>query len=150
MAEEPQTSCRAFSSNAKPSCRYDQVVKYFHGIAARDEMLLFKRIREGAFGGECLQQIRKVYRECCLLNGKDDEVWLYGFSRGAYVVRAVAGLLHYIRALVSAQGPDKTFEQDFEEALKVYRKMQRSDKLGTGQVGIYLSIRHILGSMTLR
>lgn len=93
------------------------------------------------FGGDCIEQIKKVYRECCLLNGKEDEVWLYGFSRGAYVVRAVTGLLHYIRALVSAEGPDKTFERDYEEALKVYRKMQKSDKLGTGQVYIYLCDR---------
>lgn len=109
-------------------------MKYFPGIAAHDEIIFLQRMKEGAFGGECLSQIKEVYRECCRLNGKEDEVWLYGFSRGAYVVRAVAGLLHYMRALNSAEGLDATFEKDYKQALKVYREMQKCDQLGTGQV----------------
>lgn len=126
-----------FCSDSKPTCRYKQVVKYYPGIAAHDEILFFDRIREGAFGGECLSQIREVYRDCCRLKGKEDEVWLYGFSRGAYVVRAVAGLLHYIRALDSADGPDAVFQRDYKDALKIYRNMQKSDQLGAGQVRIW-------------
>lgn len=48
-----------------------------------------------------------------------NEIWLFGFSRGAYVVRAVASLLHHIRALTSAGNLD--FDKDFKHALQVYR-----------------------------
>lgn len=86
----------------------------------------------GVFGSRCLDQIRSVYQECCRLDGPEDEVWLYGFSRGAYVARAVAGLLHYLRALVSADDQQK-FQHDYKEALKTYRTMHKDRKLGDGQ-----------------
>ncbi|KAH0433899.1 hypothetical protein CcaCcLH18_05651 [Colletotrichum camelliae] len=63
-------------------------------------------------------------------------------DRGAYVVRAVAGLLHYIRALTSADASDSSFEADYNAALETYRAMQRQSKLGDGQ------IHHLLSTAT--
>lgn len=81
---------------------------------------------------KCFDQIKSVYRECCRL-GPEDEVWLYGFSRGAYVMRAVAGILHYVCAIASAtpvsEGPNKAFEDDYKEALKTYQRMSKSGSL---------------------
>lgn len=84
------------------------------------------------FGNPAIDQIRDVYEHCCLTTGKDDEVWLFGFSRGAFVVRAVAGLLHYIGALKSAG--EESFKDDFNNALKVYKMLQQDNKLGVGRV----------------
>jgi hypothetical protein len=53
------------------------------------------------------------------------------------VVRAVAGLLHYLRALTSAGS--NSFEKDYEQTLKVYRSTQKSGKLGPGQIHNYFS-----------
>lgn len=61
-------------------------------------------------------------------------MWLYGFSRGAYVVRAVAGLLHYIRVLTSADEADAVFNKDDKAAVKVYSAMHRTGTLGDNQV----------------
>lgn len=83
-------------------------------------------------GTPCIKQISDVYEFICQSTGSEDEVWLYGFSRGAYVVRAVAGLLHYLRAISSAGGDG--FKGDFDLALKVYKKLQQHDKLGEGKV----------------
>ena len=53
------------------------------------------------------------------------------------VVRAVASLLHYLRALTSAGTP--AFEKDYEDALKMYRKLQRQSKLvQAGQIHSYM------------
>ncbi|KAK6853685.1 hypothetical protein PG995_010497 [Apiospora arundinis] len=112
---------------------FKQEKKYFPGIASEDNKQYIQRAYEGTFGENCLEQIRDVYRECCRLDGPEDEVWLYGFSRGAWVVRAVAGLLHYIRVL-SADTTEDFFQREYDKALKIYRKMQAQDKLGQGQV----------------
>ncbi|KAF6841016.1 hypothetical protein CMUS01_03680 [Colletotrichum musicola] len=69
----------------------------------------------------------------------EDEVWLYGFSRGAFVVRAVAGLLHYISALTAADNSDDVFEKDYNKALKTYRAMQRENKLQESRIHEMLS-----------
>ena len=61
-----------------------------------------------------------------------DEIWLYGFSRGAYIVRAVAGLLHHIGSLKSAGGSQ--FEKEYSDALKVYSDLKNRSNLGLGQV----------------
>jgi uncharacterized protein (DUF2235 family) len=112
--------------------RWKQEKIYVNGIGSAEDLQILERLRLGAFGHKSLDQIRDVYQECCRLDGPNDEVWLYGFSRGAYVVRAVAGLLHYIRAVTSADLP--TFQEDYKQALSVYAKMQKQDKLGEGQV----------------
>jgi hypothetical protein len=40
------------------------------------------QIQTGFFGNECLKQICEVERCCSLPDHPEDDVWLYGFSRG--------------------------------------------------------------------
>ncbi|KAI0534258.1 hypothetical protein GGR58DRAFT_520511 [Xylaria digitata] len=112
--------------------RFIQERMYVRGIGSEDNISTLEKLYTGAFGLKCFEQIKNVYRECCRLTGPDDEVWLYGFSRGAYVVRAVAGLLHHLRALSSADivnDGNKTFNKDYKEALKVCEKLQKGSRL---------------------
>ena len=104
---------------------------YEDGGGALKEQGTIARLKAGISGDDCKDLIEKVYKRCCELS-KDDEIWLFGFSRGAYVVRAVAGLLHYIRRLKSS-GND--IHQDYKKALKVYAAVQGKRKLGARQVG---------------
>ncbi|EXF74204.1 hypothetical protein CFIO01_06798 [Colletotrichum fioriniae PJ7] len=70
-----------------------QIVRYFQGIGVDKTPL--DTWNGGITGVGCGEQIREVYDFCCKeMRSEDDEVWLFGFSRGAYVVRAVAALLH--------------------------------------------------------
>ncbi|RYC65740.1 hypothetical protein CHU98_g413 [Xylaria longipes] len=112
--------------------RYFQKKIYIPGIGSENNIFKLQKIYTGAFGLKCFEQIENVYKECCRLTHPDDEVWLYGFSRGAYVVRAVAGLLHYLRALVSADFADnnQVFHEDYMQGLKIYEKMQKGSTLG--------------------
>ena len=71
-------------------------------------------------------KIRQAYEKCCELT-EDDEVWLYGFSRGAFIVRAIAGLLFHIRS-ITARGDD--FRKDYAKALKIYREVRLDQKAG--------------------
>ncbi|CAJ2506729.1 Uu.00g079150.m01.CDS01 [Anthostomella pinea] len=48
----------------------------------------------------CDGQVDKIFAYCCdQLSESTDELWLYGFSRGAYVVSVVADLLHQLSTL---------------------------------------------------
>lgn len=117
---------------------FNQQKVYYPGIGSKDNIAWMERMQTGVFDDECINQIREIYERCFLLPGHaEDEVWFYGFSRGAYVVRAVAGLLHYLRSLTSAGTP--AFEADYKQALKLYKAMQKNLKLGSGQIHNYFS-----------
>ncbi|KAL8723618.1 MAG: hypothetical protein Q9181_007246 [Wetmoreana brouardii] len=107
--------------------RFDQQKRYYEGLGSEKNISWLKRLETGAFGSGFSDQIRQVYKDCCLLSDHpQNEIWLFGFSRGAYVVRAVASLLHHIRALTSAGTPE--FDKHFEHAIQAYRSMKGSSK----------------------
>ena len=113
---------------------YDEVNKqevvqekvYEEGVGC-DEPSSFRKLRAGVLGKGFKNIIKRVYERCCMLHA-EDEVWLYGFSRGAYIVRAVARLLHHIWALQSAG--TSNFESDYNKALKVYLSPERRSACG--------------------
>ena len=72
-----------------------QIVFYDEGIGTGDEI---NRITGGAFGWGIDQNIQDAYRFLCLNYEAGDEIYLFGFSRGAYTVRSLAGLLAYFWA----------------------------------------------------
>ena len=108
-----------------------QKKEYEPGIGSADEVGSWQRLKAGVWGDGYKDVIQRVYEECCKLDARD-EVWLYGFSRGAYIARAVGGLLHYIGALKSAGGPQ--FKAEYSKALKVYKNSEQRSRIGPGQV----------------
>jgi hypothetical protein len=95
---------------------FNQIPRYISGIGSADDAFSKDRIQASVFGQGYLKQIQDVYESCCQLTGPRDEVWLFGFSRGAFVVRAVAGLLHIFGSIASAGQPD--FDENFKKLLK--------------------------------
>ncbi|KAK1506578.1 uncharacterized protein CCOS01_16437 [Colletotrichum costaricense] len=71
--------------------RFLQQKRYFNGIKSHDRGLTMP----SAIASGISDNIREVYRDCCRLTGPEDEVWLFGFGRGGFVVQAVAGLLYH-------------------------------------------------------
>lgn len=112
---------------------------YEGGVGSADGIGQFEKLRAGVLGDGYKPMIRKVYQQCCKL-GPEDEVWLYGFSRGAYIVRAVAGLLHYIGALQSAGGSD--FKEEYSRALGFYETPEKRSKAGPGQASPLLAMQN--------
>ena len=110
---------------------FSQEKEYVEGIGSTDEIGSLGRLRAGLLGHGYKKKIKEVYERCCKMDAKD-EIWLYGFSRGAYIVRAVAGLLHHIGSLKSAGGSQ--FEKEYSDALKVYSDLKNRSNLGLGQV----------------
>ncbi len=83
---------------------------------AAEDTFSADRLAPGVLGQTHIKQIQAAYEKCSQLVGNKDEVWLFGFGRGAYVARAVAGLLHQVGATASAGQPE--FINDFKKVLK--------------------------------
>ncbi|KAL9032121.1 MAG: hypothetical protein Q9180_006687 [Flavoplaca navasiana] len=109
---------------------FNQEKEYEPGIGSAEDLSKLEKAKAGASGKGYKDVIRQIYQRCCTLK-ETDEVWLYGFSRGAYIVRAVAGLLHHIGAL---QSDGKDFESVYRTALKRYVKADNREEIGLGQL----------------
>lgn len=121
---------------------YDQVSHYEAGIGSADEIGSFQRLKAGISGDGYADKIRKIYELCCAYN-EQDEIWLFGFSRGAYIARAVAGLLDSNEGIGALKSAKQDFGSDYKLALKVHGNKLKNSKIGNGQVGkslLYLYI----------
>jgi uncharacterized protein (DUF2235 family) len=69
----------------------DQVTYYDDGVGA--DVTGLNRILDGAFGQGLLQKIQDGYTEIAHVFEPGDEIFLFGFSRGAYTARSLAGMI---------------------------------------------------------
>jgi uncharacterized protein (DUF2235 family) len=74
----------------------DQVVFYHDGVGTGGPL---DRFSGGAFGKGIEENIRALYRFLVLNFVPGDEIFLFGFSRGAFTVRSLAGFMHRIGLL---------------------------------------------------
>lgn len=69
----------------------DQVTYYDDGVGADATGL--NRVLQGAFGQGLLQKIQDGYTKIAHVYEPGDEIFLFGFSRGAYTARSLAGMI---------------------------------------------------------
>ena len=77
----------------------EQVAKYLHGVG--DSMNLLAKLIGGGFGVGLITRIVRGYTFISRNYQTSDKIYLVGFSRGAYTVRALAGLIS-AKGLLSA------------------------------------------------
>lgn len=68
-----------------------QLTYYDDGVGA--EKLRWPRLIGGAFGWGLSRNIRQAYAFLCLNYEPGDRIYLFGFSRGAFTVRSLAGMI---------------------------------------------------------
>jgi uncharacterized protein (DUF2235 family) len=68
-----------------------QVGIYHDGVGT--ESLKWLRIFGGAFGWGLSRNVKQLYGELARVYDRDDRIFLFGFSRGAFTVRTLAGLM---------------------------------------------------------
>lgn len=73
-----------------------QVVYYHEGVGTAGGL---DKFTGGAFGHGIEQNVRSLYRYLVLNYEPDDELYLFGFSRGAFTVRTLAGFMNCIGLL---------------------------------------------------
>ena len=89
-----------------------QVAQYFPGVGTK----WYERIRGGVFGSGLSENILQGYEFLSARYQEGDEIFLFGFSRGAYTARSLVGLIRNCGLLWSA---DRSL---IEQAYTLYTK----------------------------
>lgn len=92
-----------------------QQLKYYHSGVG---VTFGQRFRGGAFGYGLDQIIKEGYYWLCQNYEPEDEIYLFGFSRGAYTARSLAGLIR------KSGIPHTQDECLIEQAYTIYREKQ--------------------------
>ncbi len=100
-----------------------QVVKYFSGVGVSDDKRFetffgrgVNKVLGGATGWGLGAKVKAAYKEIADIYEKDDEIYLFGFSRGAFTARSVAGMIRKCGII------DDTSPRGIKRAFRLYRK----------------------------
>lgn len=118
--------------------KWIQKRKYFHGLKGVDGFIQgISKYAAGIFGSGLHDEIKDVYKYCCEhAPSPDDEIYFFGFSRGAFTVRAVANILYYCQVPRTLESPE--FDSHYGEALKLYLSLRN---IGTPKPG---AVSHLM------
>lgn len=98
--------------------KYDGDIKqeglYDTGVGASK----FQRIRGGAFGYGLSENLLEGYQKLAARYNQGDEIWVFGFSRGAYTARSLVGLIRKCGLLRNAT------PKLLDEAERIYRNKE--------------------------
>lgn len=82
---------RVFNSIDRHHRDYEQITYYDDGVGT-DNLRVF-RLLGSAFGWGLSRKIREAYEFLAINYEKGDKIFLFGFSRGAYAIRSLAGMI---------------------------------------------------------
>ena len=99
-----------------------QVTFYDDGVGA--DGLTIERLVGGAFGAGLFQKIKDGYTAVCHAYEEGDSIFLFGFSRGAYTARSLAGMIAICG--LPAQGFDQRL---VDTAFQAYRNRAQRQSL---------------------
>lgn len=71
----------------------DQIARYIPGVGTSSNAVV--RAIDGATGFGVPANVRKLYRFLCWNWHEGDEIYLFGFSRGAFTMRTLAGMIRF-------------------------------------------------------
>ena len=114
-----------------------QIVYYDEGLGTKQinskESIIdiLTKINGGALGLGIDHRIQDAYRFLCMNYQPDDEIYLFGFSRGAYTVRCLAGLIYNSGLL------DGKFIHHVPQAYELYREKENPDNEPNGKNAVY-------------
>jgi uncharacterized protein (DUF2235 family) len=112
--QNPVNNTNVYSLYKASTVTSDQVTYYDDGVGADATGL--DRILQGAFGDTIIQKIKDGYTKIAHVYEPGDELFFFGFSRGAYTVRSLAGMI------ANCGLPTGTFTDDcVDQAFAAYR-----------------------------
>ena len=96
----------------------DQIGFYDDGVGSQAFLPL--KILGGAFGWGIKYNVIELYKALCRTYEAGDEIYLFGFSRGAFTVRMLAGLVAD-RGLCAAFADEKELHRTARKQFEAYR-----------------------------
>jgi uncharacterized protein (DUF2235 family) len=100
----------------------DQMPFYDNGVGADGTPI--EKLAGGAFGLGIFQKIKDGYTKISQVYEVDDEIFIFGFSRGAYTARSLAGMI------ATCGLPAANFDDTMvETAFQAYRNKDQRDAL---------------------
>lgn len=109
-----------------------QATTYDSGVGTGGN--LFQHLTGGAFGDGLFRKVKEGYTAIAHVYDEGDSIYIFGFSRGAYTARSLAGMI----AICGL--PTKSFDQNLvETAFQAYRDRDRRAALlaGLGAYGLF-------------
>ena len=101
------------------SCIGEQVAFHDDGVGTQE--LKFFKIGGGAFGAGLSRNVRQLYTELVRNYEPGDRIYLFGFSRGAFTVRTLAGLI-LETGIINAKGKsDRQLKKLVKQAFAIHR-----------------------------
>lgn len=102
-----------------------QIAFYDDGVGTEKFKVL--KIFAGATGWGLGRNVRQLYKEIVRIHDPGDRIFLFGFSRGAFTVRTLVGLIHTCGILDAARFKTAdALEAAVGDAYRVYRKNYRT------------------------
>lgn len=89
--DEPGKNTNVYKIYKALEVTADQVSYYDDGVGS--DGLLIQKLAGGALGAGLFQKIKDGYTKIAHAYEKGDEVFIFGFSRGAYTARSLAGMI---------------------------------------------------------
>lgn len=116
-----------------------QLIHYDEGVGTGE----LDTLRGGMFGTGLIENVREAYRFLVFNYDPGDEIYVFGFSRGAFSARTFVGFIHHVGPLqrLHVGRIDEALElyekrrdgaEDADEALRRFRSLY-SDKVCIGQ-----------------
>lgn len=93
-----------------------QLVYYDQGVGTND---FIDRFLGGAFGHGLFNNVKQAYRFIVENYAKEYQILIFGFSRGAYTARSLAGMISEVGIL------RKKYVSDIDAIYKLYRKKKK-------------------------
>lgn len=114
-----------------PDCQ--QVAFYDDGVGSQEFKPL--KILGGVFGWGLSRNIRQLYKDLVQTYAPGDKIYLFGFSRGAFTVRTLAGFIAQMGILDAAAYPD---DQQLDRAVWHCYQHYRSRNLAVFERHLHL------------
>lgn len=112
--DKPGSSTNVYKLSKALTVSADQTVFYDDGVGADGNPI--SKVLGGAFGTGLFQKIKDGYTQISQVYEAGDALFLFGFSRGAYTARSLAGMIAVCGL------PTKNFTNDLvETAFSAYR-----------------------------
>lgn len=104
-----------------------QIALYDDGVGTEDFRPL--KVFAGMTGFGLSRNVRQLYKELVRIYDPGDEIWLFGFSRGAFTVRTLAGMIARCGILDLNKLAERTargLEREVHGAYRFYRRCFRT------------------------